>query len=390
MDRAWAVIDLDNIVYNYRRVQELAGGGGRQIFAVVKADAYGHGAVPVARALERAGANRFAVATPQEALQLRRHGIGGRILLLGMADADAVPELARQGIDLTVCSRESALQYAAALNRYGLAAAIHIKADSGMGRLGICAEDAAAPGEIAAIADIPCFRLEGMFTHFAVADEDGGQAFTREQFDRFAALADRLAARGQDIPLLHCANSAAILSKDYTYMDGVRPGVMLYGINPCGPLCVGGRQAELRPAMSLFARVAQVKRVDAGQGISYGQEWQARRDSVIATLSIGYADGLMRRMGSRLSFLINGQPAPQVGRLCMDMCMVDATDIHGIEPGDCALIFGRDDTGEIPVEDVAAAGDTIPYEVYCAVGRRVARHYVQGSDTVKTCYVDQL
>ncbi|MDL2214016.1 alanine racemase [Clostridia bacterium OttesenSCG-928-O13] len=385
LERAWAEIDLDNLVYNFKQVQKQV--GHRDIWAVIKADAYGHGAPQAARALATAGASRFAVATPQEAVQLRRHGITQPILLLGMADPAWAPVLAEKDIILTVSSLAAAKAYAKELEKAGQKAAVHFKTDTGMGRLGFDARDAGvAAGEIIEAANLPVFKPEGLFTHFAVADDANGNAYTNEQYALFDGLAKTLEGQGLRLPMTHCANSAAIIAHPGTWCSAVRPGIMLYGSNPSRHT-----PFDLRAPMSLRTRIAQIKAMRKGETTSYGRLWTAPKDSLVAVLSLGYADGLLRGLTGKLDMIVNGQKAPQVGRICMDMCMLDVTGIPGVQTGDAATVFGTDGDVTITADDVADAGGTISYEIFCAVGRRVPRFYKQnGQIQQEICYIDQL
>lgn len=385
LERAWAEIDLDALAYNFKQVQNQV--GAREVYAVIKADAYGHGAPQAAKALAGAGATRFAVATAQEALQLRRHGFAQPILLLGATSSQWAVALARENITLAVPDFATAQGYAAALTAQNLAAKIHIKCDTGMGRLGFDggSMDAAA-ALIVEVAALPCFEVEGLFTHFAVADEREGTEYTARQFQRFCQLADLLQDKGLRLPLTHCANSAAIIAHPDKWRQAVRPGIMLYGSNPCEQMGF-----DLKPVMTLRTRIAQLKTVKKGQTISYGRTWTAPRDTLVATLTIGYADGLLRNLSGKLEMIVDGHKAPQIGRICMDMCMLDVTGVPGVQVGDAATIFGQDGGQSISADAVADAAGTISYEIFCAVGRRVPRFYKQdGVFTREICYVDQL
>lgn len=383
LERAWAEIDLDNLVHNYRQVQELV--APRKVLSIIKADAYGHGAPQVAKALAEAGADRFAVATPQEAMQLRRHGITQPILHLGATSGDWAATLAAQNVTLTAVSLENAQEYAKSLN--GAPARLHIKVDTGMGRLGLDGRDVeAAAREVLAIANLPGFEVEGLYTHFPAADEPDANGYTSHQTDLFNRLVARLKESGFSVPLLHSANSAGTIAHPGSWDDMVRPGLILYGSNPHPTVAFPGKQV-----MSLRARISQVKAVRKGDYVSYGRIWQAPRDSVIAVVTIGYADGLFRGLSEKIDMLVNGKRAPQVGRICMDMCMLDVTDIPGVEVDDAATVFGSDGEGFISADEVAEAADTIAYEVYCAVGRRVPRFYSQDDCFVQeVAYIDEL
>lgn len=380
--RAWAEIDLDAMVFNYRQVRAAAPGA--EAMCVIKADAYGHGAPEAARALADAGCSRFAVATAEEAIQLRRHGIDQPILLLGMVPHRWAPEMASLGVDMAVGTPGCAAGYAAALKAGSQAGlGIHLKIDTGMRRVGLWQEDAV--DKALAIAATPGLQLEGIFTHFCAADEGVEDAFTDTQLARFNAVCAGLEQAGLRIPLRHCANSAGVIAHPASHMDMVRPGIVLYGSNPTE------KPFGLRPALSLRSRVVQVKPVAEGESVSYGRTWFAKRPSLIATLGIGYADGLMRSMSGRIQVLINGHRARQVGRICMDMCMVDVTDVPGVAAGDTATLIGTDGGLTITCDEMAAAAGTISYEVFCAVGRRVPRVWLQGGRAQdRRCYIDNI
>ena len=401
--RLIAEINLDNILFNYRQVLKCA--PDCRVCCVVKANAYGHGAVPVARVLAQAGADFFAVATPEEALQLRRHGISQDILLLCPADADWVEVLAAQRISLTVGSIETARIYAKAAK--GAQLKIHIKLDTGMTRLGLPYQGAVE--NILAIARWPNFIIDGLFTHFSVADEDtiiiakdgkrreglfapsstkdkGDNDFTNVQLSRFQTINKELRTHNIDIPLVHCACSAALIAYPHSQGTMVRPGIMLYGSNP-----LGNHPLTLKPALTLKARVAQVSRILKGESVGYGRNWFATRDSVIATVSLGYADGLTRLLSGKLPMLIHGREARQVGRICMDMCMLDITEIPQVVAGDYVTIIGRQQTLAITADQIAQAAGTITHEVLCAIGLRVPRLYYQSGQLVEQInYLDQL
>ncbi|MDL2327057.1 alanine racemase [Ruminococcaceae bacterium OttesenSCG-928-A11] len=378
--RVWAEIDLDNLVFNFKQAQKAAPNS--EVLAVIKADAYGHGAVPAARALAAAGAKRFAVATAEEALQLRRHGVKEPILLLGMVPTRWAPELAKAGITLAV----GTLEYAQACAELaaGTPFKVHIKVDTGMRRIGF--EPAAAVEAALAVAALPGVEVEGIFTHFCVADDPAEDEFTALQLERFLQVCDGVKAAGLNIPLRHCANSAGIIAHPETHLDMVRPGIMLYGSNPCRHI-----DFELRAPLSLRGRMAYVKPIGAGESVGYGRTWFSERPSVIASIGIGYADGLLRNLSNKIDMLARGQRAKQVGRICMDMTMLDVTDVPGVQAGDVATLIGTDGAETITGDEMADAIGTISYEVFCAVGRRVPRLYVQNGAVVdETCYVDRL
>ena len=368
--RTWAEISLPNLEHNYRALRAMLPAGCR-FLGVVKANAYGHGAVPVAKKLEALGAEYLAVACLEEAKELREAGICAPILLLGYTPPECAAELLRHELTQTVYDLETARALSDAALAAGKRLRIHIKADTGMSRLGwLCGgeglEDAAA--SIAAVCALPGLEAEGIYTHFANADAD--EAYTMLQFTRFLELLDRLEGRGLTFQIRHCAASAAVLKYPCTHLDMVRPGVALYGHYP-DPSCEGLDGPGLRPVMTLKTRVASVKRVPAGTPVSYGCTHVLERDTRLAALTIGYADGLPRLCSDRLEVWLGGRRAPVVGRICMDMCMVDATGLD-VRPGDEAEVFG----GHLPIEEAAALAGTIQYELLCAVSPRVPREYL--------------
>ncbi|MDL2293165.1 alanine racemase [Ruminococcaceae bacterium OttesenSCG-928-D13] len=380
--RVWAEIDLDNLVFNFKQAQKAAPNS--ETLAVIKADAYGHGAVPAAKALAAAGAKRFAVATAEEALQLRRHGVREPILLLGMVPTRWAPQLAGQDITLAVGTLEYAETCAELAAGAGVPLKVHVKVDTGMRRIGF--EPAEAVASALAVAALPGVEVEGIFTHFCVADDPAEDDFTALQFERFMKVCDGVKAAGLNIPLRHCANSAGIIAHPETHLDMVRPGIMLYGSNPCRHI-----DFELRAPLSLRGRMAYVKPIGEGESVGYGRTWYAGRPSVIASIGIGYADGLLRNLSNKIEMLARGQRAKQVGRICMDMTMLDVTDVPGVQTGDVATLIGTDGAETITGDEMADAIGTISYEVFCAVGRRVPRLYLQnGEVTGETCYVDLL
>ncbi|MCL5935743.1 MAG: alanine racemase [Firmicutes bacterium] len=392
----WAEINLAAIRHNIREVRRLAGPR-REIMAVVKANGYGHGAVPVARAALEAGATRLAVARLCEALELRRAGIEAPVLIFGYVPPEQLPCALENKITLTVYRPDMAEQLAVAAESLGTRATVHLEVDTGMGRLAAPAARSrkskqvpqcrpcevpkrreAAPAEDEGAAEIqkvcllPGLKVEGIYSHFAAADETD-KSYTRWQFDRFLSLLRNLESRGISFPLRHCANSAAIIDFPESHLDLVRPGIMLYGLYPSAE--VAKDRVALQPAMTLKARVAHVKKVEPGTKISYGCTYTAPAQTVVATLPIGYADGYPRLLSSRGQVIIRGQRAPVIGRVCMDQCMVDVGNIPGVQRDDPVIVFGQDKNNSLPVEELAGWLGTINYEVVCWVGSRVPRIY---------------
>ena len=365
--RSWAEIDLAAIGHNVKAMREKLPEGCR-FLGVVKANAYGHGAVPVAKKLEELGVEYLAVSCLEELRELRRAGIGLPALILGYTPPEYARELAELSATQAVGSLAMARGLSETLAGSGKRLKVHLKLETGMGRTGFRAFGADALADAAEAVNLPGLEAEGVFTHFCVSDaEEPARDFTREQLERFRAAVERIeAAAGQRFAIRHCANSGAMLSFPEAYMDMVRPGVAMYGMYP------GPDRGDIRliPAMELYTRVYCVEAHFPGDTISYGRTYTADRSCRIAVLPIGYADGLHRAASGELCFLINGQPARQVGRICMDMCMADVTGLD-VKPGDTVQVFGR----QMPVEALAEAAGTINYEMTCAVAPRVPRVY---------------
>lgn len=371
--RTWAEVSLANIEHNYNEMRARLPEGTR-FFGVVKADAYGHGAVEVGRLLQVLGCEYLGVACVDEAVRLRRQGIEVPILIMGYTPPEQTAELIENGLTQTVYSLDLAEGFSQAAVSLGKTLKIHLKADSGMGRLGFTCHGGRDPLEdMLRVLSLPGLDAEGIFTHFAVSDTFG-DAFTTRQFEAFKSLVDRLeAASGRRIKIRHCANSGAMINYEWTYADMVRPGLMLYGL--CPDKETGG--FDLRPAMQLKTRIAQIKEFSAGDTVSYGRIFTAPGPRRIAVITIGYADGLFRTLSNRFDVLVRGRRAHQVGRICMDMCMIDVTDIPDAQVGDEVTVFGEDSGAVLSVDELASIAGTISYELLCAVSPRVPRVYIK-------------
>jgi len=360
----WAEIDLDALAHNVRRAVRLAGPA--RVMAVVKANAYGHGALPVARTALAAGAAWLGVARAGEGAHLRRAGIDAPILVFGLVAPAQVPTVLDLGLTPAVFDLEQAALWA----NLGHRAGVHLKVDTGMGRLGFSPE---RPEEILQAARMPGLRLKGVFTHFATADGPD-LAYAAWQLERFLDVIRLLRDAGHTGFIAHAANSGALLNLPRARLDMVRPGIMLYGYHPAGK-----PDPDLRPVMSLKARVAQVKAVPRGSRVGYGSTHVTPEATVIATVPVGYADGYSRLLSSRGEILIRGRRAPVVGRVCMDMLMADVGHIDGVQTGDVAVLYGGQGGEFIGADEVATRTGTISYEVLCAVAARVPRIY-RGTD----------
>ena len=366
--RTWAEIHLDNISGNVLAMREKLPVGCR-FLGVVKADAYGHGAVPVAKKLESIGCEYLAVACIDEAIELREAGVKAPILILGYTPPACAAELVRYGITQAVGSLAMARELSA--NAGDKPVHAHFKLETGMGRTGFRVLSPQELDEAAEALKLPGLDVEGVFTHFAVSDEFG-DPFTQEQFSRFTNAVSALeASRGRRFDIRHCANSGAVINYPEYSLDMVRPGIATYGLYPAKE--TGG--ILLRPGMSLRSRIVQVTTHEAGDTISYGRKFKADGPMRIAVVPIGYADGLHRTLSGQLEILIRGRRCRQLGRICMDMCMVDVTALGDVRPGEVATIFGRDGDAEISVDELAEKAGTISYELLCAVSPRVPRIY---------------
>lgn len=369
LKRTWAEIDLDSLEYNYRALRERIGANCR-FLGVVKADAYGHGAVQVASLLEKLGADYLAVSSLDEARELRHSGISMPILLLGHTPADQVRHLIANDITQAVSCESKAVEYEAEAAKLGEKLKVHIKLDTGMSRLGfLCDGDHFAGGVEAVYRSVrlPHLDAEGVFTHFALSDCDDemARAYTERQFKLFMEVISAVEERGFTFSIRHCANTGAVARYPETWLDMVRPGLLLYGYGP---------EAEalgLKPVMQLKTSVSTIKVYDPGTFISYGATWQAEKKTRIGVLPIGYEDGLFRCLSNRYSMMTAEGPAPIRGRICMDMCMIDLSDKPGVDVGDEVIVFGRGNS----LDKMAEAAGTIPYELTCAVSKRVPRMF---------------
>lgn len=364
--RAEAVICTENLRKNYKFINGFVSPA--KVISVVKAEAYGHGAVEVCRILQSEGCGIFAVATADEGLELRRAGIESDILILGVTPVTQAEILAENGFIQTVNTREYALSLDSAQKRVPIR--VHIKTDTGMSRLGIYCHSVSdaerASDDVAAIHALKGLKCEGIYTHFACSDEEN-DTMTEKQFACFSAVCAAAKARGIDVGMRHCCNSAAIMKYPQMHLDAVRAGILLYGLSPDGK-----DEPRLMPVMRVIARVSQITHLKKGDTVSYGAAFTAKREMKIATVSIGYADGVPRLLSGKGDVVIRGRRAPIIGRICMDMCMADITDIEDCAPGDEAEIFG----GAISVNEQAFRMGTINYELLCSVKNRVPRRYI--------------
>jgi len=379
--RTWAEISLDAIEHNVNAVKACFTER-TKLMCVIKADGYGHGAIALAEFLADK-CDYFAVAILEEALALRRAGVTKPILLLGYTSPSQYEAALQAGVSLTIFCAEDAAKLSEIAERMGKRAAAHIKIDTGMSRIGFSdTEESAA--QIAEIAALPGIEIEGIFTHFARADE-ADKASYQEQLSRFEAfLANEQIAEIRSRAICHCCNSAAAMEST-AHFGMVRFGIALYGLYPSDE--VNKNNLPLQPAMSWNTRVAHLKTVPPGTGVSYGHTFVTARETRVATLPIGYADGYPRALSNQGQVLIRGQFAPIIGRVCMDQCMADVTDIPEVQQGEEVILLGKSGAHEITMEEIGAMSASFNYETACRVGHRVPRVYVYQGDVVGVRYV---
>jgi alanine racemase len=365
-----AEVDLRAIVRNIKELKKLAAPGTR-LMAAVKAEAYGHGLVPVADSAISSGADILGVARIEEAIRLRDAGIKAPVLILGYTDPGFTKELLDFNLTQSVFSKDMAEAYSKAAEGKDKKLAIHLKVDTGMGRLGFMH---ALPIDGEAIAGLPNIYVEGIFTHFAKADEED-KHFTKNQLEVFLDFVNALETHGIKAPIRHAANSAALIDMPESHLDMVRPGISIYGLYPSSQ--VNKEIVSLTPAMQLKSRIVQVKDVPKGYTVSYGGTWTAERKTRIATIPIGYGDGFSRSLSSRGQMLVCGQRAPIVGRVCMDLTMLDVGHIQEAVMGSEVVVLGKQGADEISADEIAGTIGTINYEIVTAITGRVPKVYLQ-------------
>ncbi len=368
--RTWADINLDAIAYNYKKIKETIGAE-TKFLGVVKADAYGHGSIHVSKLLQDLGADYLAVSSIDEGIELRVNGITMPILILGHTPKEQVARLIKYDITQAITCKAKADEYSAEAVKCNGTLKVHIKVDTGMSRLGYLCDnknfDTGVNG-ITEACQMPGLYAEGIFTHFAVADEYGDEceAYTRHQFDLFTRVIAAVEKKmGHKFAIRHCANTGATARYPETYLDMVRPGLLLYGYGDFA------KEMGLKPAMTLTTTVSTIKIYPEGTAISYGGIFKTEKTTRIGVLPYGYADGFFRSLSNKCSLVTKEGPAKQRGKICMDMCMIDITDMPSVDVGSEVQIFGDKN----PIEDLADIAGTIPYELTCAVSKRVPRVY---------------
>jgi alanine racemase len=379
----WAEINLEAYAHNIRELRRISRPPAR-LMAVVKANGYGHGALEVAREALQNGAQYLGVARINEAIPLREAGLEAPILIFGYSPPDLAPLLIDYELTQTVYSLSTASALSEQATRKGKKINVHLKVDSGMGRLGFLLEatkgtqdDIAAQNpirEIEAITRLPGLSVEGIFTHFATADS-ADKSYADLQLDRFMDLLNRLQKEGLEPPLRHAANSGALIDMPNSHLDMVRPGIATYGLHPSDE--VNKRMVDLKPVMTLKSKIIHLKRVPPGFNVSYGITFQTKNHTTIATVPVGYADGFNRLLSSRGHMLVHGQRVPIVGRVCMDLTMLDVGAVAGVALEDEVVVFGEQGNDAVTADEIASILDTINYEVVSTITGRVPRVYLK-------------
>lgn len=373
----WAEIDLDAIAFNVRALAAQASPA--RLYVVVKANAYGHGAIAVGRAAMDAGAAGLAVVCVDEAEELRRAGIDAPLLIVGTAQLGEAERIVALRVTPTVTSIQTALALSRFATAHNVTQPIHIELESGLNRQGLPLEELVRFAE--AVRTLPGITIEGLYTHFAAAEE-GDRGFTHGQYEELLRASERLPW----IPLRHCSASASLLASPHMRMDCVRTGIAVCGYHPA-PGC--GADVELRPALSLKSRVVRVIDVEPGGTVGYGRTWTAERPSRIALVMCGYADGLRRALSNRAELLVRGQRARIAGRVAMDMCMLDVTDIDGVAPDDEVVIIGAQGDQHVDADELAELADTISWEILAGISARVPRLYLRGGAVVASTTLNE-
>lgn len=373
----YAEINLGNLRHNFREIKKIV--KDKKIFGVIKADAYGHGALEVARVLKEEGVDYFAVAVVTEAMELRRNGFKDPILVLGYSPETFSDTIVENNITQTVFSYSTAKSISDEAVKQNKTAKIHIKVDTGMGRLGYTEKDNIID-EIKKIINLPNICVEGLFTHFSTSDEVDKE-FSNLQLKRFKNIIKSIEKEGINIEIKHIANSGAIIDIEESYFDAVRPGIILYGYYPSNE--VNQNRLNLKPVMTLKSNIVYIKEVEKGTAISYGRKFTADKKMKIATIPIGYADGFTRLLFGKASVIIGNKLCPVVGKICMDQCMVDVSECEDIKVSDEVIIMGKTSEFNISADVIASKIDTISYEVLCMVSKRVPRVYVENNEIVR-------
>ena len=365
----WAEINLDAISHNLRQIKSLVEPKGAKVLAVVKDNAYGHGALEVARIAESENVSMFGVATVEEAVYLRQEGIKKPILIFCCILPEQADNVMYYDITQTVCDLNIPHALSESAKKLDKTAKIHVKVDTGMGRIGVACDKAI--DLIKQIIQLPNIIVDGIYTHFSVADEE--ESYTNIQIERFNSILSELKELNINIPIRHSANSAAILNFPSSYYDMVRPGIAIYGLPPCDKPCY---PIDLKPALSLKTRIVYIKKMPVGSSISYGRTYITDKPSLIATIAVGYGHGYNRKLSNKGEVLIGGKRAKIIGTICMDQCLCDVTHVPEASIGDDVVLIGKQGDQEITADELADKIGTISYEILCGINANVKRKYI--------------
>ena len=369
----WAEINLSNLDYNIKKI--IAKAAGKDIIGVIKADAYGHGSVMCADVLRKNGVKTFAIATLQEAITLRESGAKEEIIMLGLTPDMYADTIVKYAITPVVCSSANAKAISDAAAAVGKVATGLIAVDTGMGRIGYLADDTDfAVEDVKKIAELPNFKIKGMFSHMSTADAED-KTYSHQQEAKYNNFYEKLTAAGIEIPLRTLANSASIMELPSIHFDAVRPGIILYGCYPSDE--VDKNQLSIKPVMSVKANIVHLKDVPENFSVGYGRKYISERPARIATIALGYADGYPRPYSAYARVIVNGVLCPIAGNICMDQCMIDVSRVPDVKVGDEVIVMGSDGVNTILADDIAAATGTINYDIVCAFGQRLPKVYVK-------------
>ena len=374
--RTWCDVSLDNLKYNIDQIKSKVNNGVK-LCGIVKANAYGHGVEEIAKNLVEQGFDYLAVAVIDEAVALRLCGFDQPILILGNTPKDTASQVVEYNITASVYNTDTAKVLSQEAVKQNKNVKIHLKIDTGMGRIGFVPDEQTLT-DIIEVSKLPNIEIEGIFTHFACAD-CSDREMTLKQFDKFMDLVGKVENKGIKIPIKHCCNSAGIINYPEMHLDMVRAGIILYGMYPSDI----DYDIDLKPLMDFKTSVINVKTVKIGETISYGATYTAQSEMKVATIAVGYADGYSRLLSNCGRVLVNGKFANIVGRICMDQCMIDVTNVHNISIGDEVILFGADENEKLPIEELAVKLGTINYELPCVINNRVPRCYVKDNKRIK-------
>lgn len=373
----YAEINLDNLRHNFREVKKLV--KDKKIFGVIKADGYGHGVIEIARVLKQEGVDAFAVAVITEAIELRRNGFMEEILVLGYTPSTFSDTIVENNISQTIFDYESAKSLSKEAKKQEKIAKIHIKIDTGMGRIGLLDNDNIVK-EIEEIKALPNIKIEGIFSHFSTSDEKD-KTFSYNQLEKFNSVIKKLEKGKIDIKTKHMSNSGAIVDIEEAYFDAVRPGILLYGYYPSDE--VRKERINLKPVMTLKTNIVHIKEIEKGTPISYGRKYIAKSKIKVATIPIGYADGFSRLFFNKGNVIINGILCPVIGTICMDQCMVDISGCENVKINDEVIVIGESKGINLNADIVAKALGTISYEILCMISKRVPRVYIEKNEIIR-------